>query len=74
VHPDDDDRITLGRDRDDDRDLGPDDRDLDLIDGSWEQQYYSGQLQSRDWNTIGLGIGLLVVIALVLPLILVVFR
>ncbi|PFG72874.1 hypothetical protein [Tepidiforma thermophila] len=70
---DDDDRIPLGPPADD-RDLGPDERDRDLMDGTWEQQYYSGQLRTRDWNTIALGIAILVVLALVLPMLLVVFR
>ncbi len=73
VQPDDD-RIPLGRAAEDDRDLGPDDRDRDLMDGSWEQRYYSGQLRTRDWNTIALGIALIVVIALVLPMLLVALR
>jgi len=72
VHPDDD-RIPLGPPGDD-RDLGPDERDRDLMDGTWEQQYYSGQLRTRDWNTIALGVAILVVLALVLPMVLVVLR
>ncbi|GIW19546.1 hypothetical protein [Tepidiforma sp.] len=74
MQPDDDDRIPLGRDPDDDRDLGPDERDRDLLDGSWEQKYYSGQLRTRDWNTVALGIAIIVVIALVLPMLLVALR
>lgn len=74
MQPDDDDRIPLGRDSDDGRDLGPDERDRDLMDGSWEQQYYSGQLRTRDWNTVALGIAIIVVIALVLPMLLVALR
>ncbi|GIW13656.1 MAG: hypothetical protein KatS3mg062_1095 [Tepidiforma sp.] len=74
VHPDDDDRIPLGQPRADDRDLGPDERDRDLMDGSWEEQYYSGRLKSRDWNTILLAGALLIVIALILPMLLVVVR
>jgi hypothetical protein len=73
VHPDEDDRIPLGPPGDD-RDLGPDERDRDLMDGTWEQQYYSGQLRTRDWNTIALGVAILVVLALLLPMVLVVFR
>lgn len=73
MHPtDDDDRIPLGAPLADEPDLGPDERDLDLLDGSWEQQYYSGQLPRRDWNTIALGIALIVVIALILPMIIMV--
>ncbi len=69
---DDDDRIPLGPPPADEPDLGPDERDLDLMDGTWEQQYYSGQLPRRDWNTIALGVALLIVIALLLPMLLVV--
>jgi hypothetical protein len=55
-------------------DLGPDERDFDLIDGSWEQRYYRGETRSRDWNTIGIGIALLVLIAMLLPAVLVLTR
>jgi len=58
---------------DDGPDLGPDERDRDLMDGSWEQEYYSGRMKSRDWNAITAGIALLVVIALVVPMFLVLF-
>jgi len=69
---DDDDVISL--DFDDGPDLGPDERDRDLMDGTWEQEHYSGQRKSRDWNAIGLGIALLVIIAMLLPMVLVVFE
>ena len=60
---------------DDDRDApGPDERDMDLLDGSWEARHYSGQTRQRDWQNIGIGIGLLVLIALILPAILVFVR
>ena len=55
------------------KDLGPDERDLDLMDGTWEQDYYAGRMRTRDWNGITVGIALLVVIALVLPMLLVFF-
>lgn len=58
---------------DDGPDLGPDERDRDLMDGSWEQEYYSGRMKSRDWNAITAGVALLVVIALVVPMFLVLF-
>lgn len=58
----------------DEEDLGPDERDMDLMDGSWEQQYYAGQARTRDWNTITIAIGLLVLAGLIVPGILVVFR
>jgi hypothetical protein len=54
--------------------LGPDERDADLMDGSWETRYYTGQTRSRDWNAVGIGIGLLLVTALVVPLVTVVFQ
>lgn len=59
---------------DDGPDLGPDERDRDLMDGTWEQKRYSGQRKSRDWNTIGLGIALLIITAMVLPMLLVFFE
>lgn len=59
---------------DDPLDLGPDERDLDLLDGSWEQQYYSGQLRQRDWQTILLGLALLALLAMLLPLVMVFLR
>ena len=51
-------------------DLGPDERDLDLMDGSWEEKYYSGRMKTRNWNAIGAGIAVLVVASLVVPMIL----
>ena len=44
----------------DEPDLGPDERDLDLMDGSWEREYYSGRMKTRNWNAIGAGIGILI--------------
>ena len=36
--------------------LGPDERDRDLLDGTWEQQYYARpQRPPRDWNAIVMG-------------------
>ncbi|MGE0599167.1 MAG: hypothetical protein AB7J35_08025 [Dehalococcoidia bacterium] len=55
-------------------DLGPDERDLDLMDGSWEEKYYSGQVKTRNWNAIGAGIALLVVASLLVPMVLVLFN
>jgi len=68
------DRIPLGLEDDEDFAPGPDERDMDLMDGSWEQRYYAGQHRSRDWNSIGIGVALLVIIGLVLPGILVILR
>ena len=47
-------------------DLGPDERDMDLLDGGWEERYYSGQLRQRDWRSIRIGISLVLLIALLL--------
>ena len=58
----------------DEIDLGPDDRDADLMDGRWEDRYYSGQVGKRDWNSIYLAVGLVIVMAMVLPLILAAIR
>lgn len=57
-----------------DLDLGPDERDLDLLDGTWEEQYYTGRLRRRDWTSIWVGLGLLAVLSLILPLLLVLIR
>ncbi|MCS7296087.1 MAG: hypothetical protein RMK15_08465 [Chloroflexota bacterium] len=64
----------VGSRDDDPLDLGPDERDLDLLDGSWEQQYYSGQLRQRDWQTILLVLALLALLAMLLPLVMVFLR
>ena len=74
-----DDRISLGSPpvgdaEDDGPDLGPDERDLDLMDGSWEDRYYGGRIRHRDWNSIGIALGLLVLLGLILPAILVFSR
>lgn len=58
----------------DERDLGPDERDLDLMDGSWEQEYYAGRMKTRNWNAIGAGIALIVVASLLIPMIMVLFN
>lgn len=67
---DEDDPIPLGEDGSDEADLGPDARDLDLMDGSWERDYYSGRVRSRDWNTIAKGLALVVLAAILIPLLL----
>lgn len=65
-------------DEDDDFDdggvVGPDERDRDLLDGTWEQRYYSGQERSRDWGTIAIAISLVVLASLILPSLLVILR
>lgn len=78
---DDDERIPLGFDDDEaeagDGDAtawGPDERDRDLIDGSWEQRYYSGQHRPRDWGSIGLGVAIVLILAMLLPGLLVFLR
>ena len=58
----------------DEPELGPDDRDRDLLDGSWEQRYYAGGVRTRDWHSIGIGIGLLFLLAMIVPLVLVFIR
>lgn len=66
---DDDEPISLGgvAPERDDRDLGPDERDRDLMDGSWEQEYYSGGRRSVDWHAVTVGLGLLVLLGLLVP-------
>ncbi|MCC7365435.1 MAG: hypothetical protein IT303_13800 [Dehalococcoidia bacterium] len=74
---DDEDVITLGREElddepwDDGPDLGPDERDRDLLDGSWEQRYYAGQAGQRDWSTVYTGLAILVLLSILVPVVLV---
>ena len=58
----------------DEPDLGPDERDSDLLDGSWEMRYYAGRVTQRDWTNVYIGIGILIVVSLVLPAVLVLTR
>ncbi len=52
----------------DDLVLGPDERDRDLLDGSWEREYYAGEHRpSRDWNSVGIGIALLLLMGMLVP-------
>lgn len=51
----------------DEPDLGPDERDRDLMDGTWERRHYAGEHRQRDWNTVYLGLSLLVLLGLVIP-------
>jgi hypothetical protein len=55
-------------------DLGPDDRDRDLMDGTWAQKYYSGKMKSRNWNAITAGVALVVVASLIIPMLMVLFN
>jgi hypothetical protein len=55
-------------------DLGPDARDMDLMDGSWEERYYQGRAASRDWRSIYVALSLLVLLGLLVPLVLVLTR
>jgi hypothetical protein len=67
VWPDDDDLP-------EEKDLGPDERDFDLMDGTWEQDYYAGRIKTRDWNAITIGVALVLLIAFVVPMLLVLFN
>lgn len=72
----DDDVIQLSEDEGDEDygpDLGPDERDMDLMDGTWEQRYYAGQQKTRDWNSVLVGAALLALLAMTLPMLLVLF-
>jgi len=72
---DDEDVIPLGDEDEEDYgpDLGPDERDMDLLDGTWEQRYYAGQQKTRDWGSVLAGVALLALLAMVLPMLLVLF-
>ena len=54
--------------------LGPDEHDADLMDGSWEAKHYAGRNRSPDWAAIMTGLGLLVLLGMLLPVLLVFFR
>ena len=58
----------------DEPDLGPDERDADLLDGSWEQRHYTTPARRGDWEALKVGVALVVVAALVLPMLLVLFQ
>lgn len=49
-------------------DLGPDERDRDLMDGTWDDRYYRGGHKGRDWKNVQLGLALLVLLGLLVPL------
>ncbi len=78
--PDEEDTFALGLDDDGDEwdddggAPGPDERDMDLLDGSWEQRYYAGRVRSFDWNSAVVALGLLALAGLIIPLFLVVLR
>ena len=57
-----------------DDDLGPDERDADLLDGTWEEEYYSGRQRGPDWNAVQVGVALVLVFALLVPLALALLR
>lgn len=80
-YPEDEDRIALGLDDDDDDGYwddndapGPDERDRDLMDGSWEQRYYSGRIRHFDWNNLLIALALLAVLGMLLPGVLYILR
>jgi len=50
-------------------DLGPDERDRDLMDGTWERDYYGGKLKSVNWNAIVVAVSLLILAGLIVPLV-----
>jgi hypothetical protein len=49
---------------------GPDERDRDLMDGSWEARYYGGHIRQRDWSSVVIGLSLLLLMAFIVPIIL----
>ena len=68
------DDVGLAPDEWDEPDLGPDERDRDLMDGTWEERYYTGRQRTRDWRSVYVGLALLVLAGLVVPAFLVLFR
>jgi hypothetical protein len=83
--PDEEDVFPLGIDDDEDADVdeewdedevyapGPDARDRDLMDGSWEERYYTGRVRQFDWTNVLIALALLALIGLVVPGLLVAF-
>jgi hypothetical protein len=53
-------------DDDDEVNLGPDETDRDLLDGTWEEDYYAGRVKTRDWRNVSIAISLLLLAAIVL--------
>lgn len=53
---------------------GPDERDRDLMDGTWEAEYYSGRIKTRNWGAIGAGVAILVLAGMVVPMIVAAFN
>lgn len=53
--------------------LGPDERDMDLLDGTYEARYYSGHRQ-RDWSLVQVGVGLILLVAIIGPGLMVLFQ
>ena len=58
----------------DEPDLGPDDRDRDLMDGSWEARYYGGRVRRRDWHSVYVGLAILILLGFLVPAVVVLFR
>ncbi len=56
------------------RNLGPDERDRDLMDGSWEAKHYANRQPKRDWKNVQMGLAIFVLLSLVVPLLLTVVR
>jgi hypothetical protein len=85
--PDEEDVFPLGIDDDEDAALddddewdddevyapGPDARDRDLMDGTWEERYYTGRERQFDWTNVLIALALLALVALVVPGLLVAF-
>ena len=44
------------------------------MDGSWEDSYYAGDVKERDWNSIIVGVSLIVLISLAIPMLLMFFN
>lgn len=46
---------------------GPDERDRDLMDGTWEQENPGGVKPPRDWRSIQIGVLILLILSAILP-------
>ena len=51
---------------------GPDERDRDLIDGTWERKYYSGKLRQFNWAALYPWLAFILILSMVIPVVLIV--
>lgn len=50
---------------------GPDERDRDLLDGTWERKHYGGKARSFNWEAIYPWLAAILILSMVIPVVLV---